>query len=225
MRGKFIVFDGNDGAGKSTQIELVEKALKERGIDVICTREPGGTPLAEDLRAMMLGTDTEPMDAVTETLLAFAARRQHIERVIRPALEEGRWVLCDRYVMSTYAYQGGGGGVPLNIIDDLADWVQSPGLLRGKESALWPDMTILFSVDQVVAQSRVSNRQAERDRMELQESSFNERVRKTYERLPHRLPCSFSVINANVSAEKVFEQVWNSLGYFLDEPSSGLNPG
>jgi dTMP kinase len=165
--GQFITFEGIDGAGKSTQIEFLVERLRAQGHDVLVTREPGGTPLGEKLRQLLL---TEAMDARTETLLMFAARAEHLAKVIRPALEAGRWVVCDRFTDATYAYQGGGRQVPMADIEALERWVH-PDLL--------PDRTLLFDLSPEVAALRLAvARRA--DRFEAEEVEFFARVRAVY---------------------------------------------
>ncbi len=164
---RFITFEGIDGAGKSTHIEATARWLRERGRAVLCTREPGGTGLAEQLRKLVLH---EPMDGVTETLLVFAGRRDHVQRVIVPALARGEIVLCDRFTDSTFAYQGGGRGQPLDLLRALEAWVQA---------GLQPDLTIWFDVDpRIAAQRRAEARAA--DRFEAEDLAFFERVRAGY---------------------------------------------
>ncbi len=165
--GQFITFEGIDGAGKSTQIEFLVERLRAQGHDVLVTREPGGTPLGEKLRELLL---TEAMDARTETLLMFAARAEHLAKVIMPALEAGRWVVCDRFTDATYAYQGGGRQVPMADIEALERWVH-PDLL--------PDRTLLFDLPPEVAALRLAvARRA--DRFEAEEAAFFARVRAVY---------------------------------------------
>jgi dTMP kinase len=164
---RFITFEGIDGAGKSTHIEASARQFRERGCAVLCTREPGGTALAEQLRKLVLH---EPMDGVTETLLVFAARRDHVQRVIVPALGRGEIVLCDRFTDSTFAYQGGGRGQPLDVLRALEAWVND---------GLQPDLTIWFDVDpRIAAQRRAEARAA--DRFEAEDLAFFERVRSGY---------------------------------------------
>lgn len=167
MRGRFITFEGIDGAGKSTHIEAVAEALREQGAPVLLTREPGGTPLAEKLRELFLH---EPMDALTEALLVFAARRDHLHTRIEPALASGTTVLCDRFTDATFAYQGGGRGFDLTVLATLEQWVQ-----EGTQ----PDLTLWFDVPPAVAaQRRAAARQP--DRMEREAEAFFERVRSGY---------------------------------------------
>jgi len=164
---RFITFEGIDGAGKSTHIAPLAERLRARGQHVVCTREPGGTSLAETLRELLLHAQ---MDGVVETLLVFAARRDHIERVIAPALERGETVLCDRFSDATFAYQGAGRGQDENVLRALESWVQ--GGLR-------PDLTLWFDVEPAVAASRRAAARAA-DRFEAEDLAFFERVRAGY---------------------------------------------
>jgi dTMP kinase len=167
VKSRFITFEGIDGAGKSTHIEPLAESLRERGLTVVCTREPGGTVLAERLRELLLN---ESMDGVAETLLVFAARRDHIERVIAPALARGEVVLCDRFTDATFAYQGFGRGQDLGVLKALEAWVQD---------GLDPDLTLWFDVEpSLAARRRAEARSA--DRFEAQDLAFFARVRAGY---------------------------------------------
>ena len=190
MSGRFITFEGIDGAGKSTHIDWYAQALRARGHPVLVTREPGGTPLAEQLRALLLN---EPMSIETETLLMFAARREHLERAILPALAAGTWVVCDRFTDSTYAYQGGGRGVPPARIASLEDWVQG---------GLQPDRTYLFDLPaQEAARRRAAARAA--DRFEAEDLAFFERVSDGYHRRIDAQPARFQVIDGRQSIDEI----------------------
>ena len=167
MRGKFITFEGIDGAGKSTHIQWLADQLTARGKTVITTREPGGTPLGEKLRALLLA---EPMHLETEALLMFAARREHLAEVIEPALAAGTWVISDRFTDATVAYQGGGRGLSLDKLKVLEDWVHGH---------LQPDLTLLFDLPLAVAQARIGKERI-LDRFEQEEADFHERVRQCY---------------------------------------------
>jgi dTMP kinase len=164
-RGKFITLEGIDGAGKSTHVEGIADFLRRRGKDIAVTREPGGTPLGEKLRALLL---SQKMHADTETLLVFAARREHIAQVIAPALAEGRWVVSDRFTDATYAYQGAGRGMAKDRIAALERWVQG---------GLQPDLTLVFDAPVEIALARLKDKG---DRFELENKSFFERVRAEY---------------------------------------------
>jgi dTMP kinase len=167
-RGKFITLEGVDGAGKSTHLAWVAERLREAGREVVVTREPGGTPLGERLRELLL---SEPMHLETETLLMFAARREHLARVIVPALEAGRWVVSDRFTDATFAYQGGGRGLAVDRISVLEGWVHG---------ALQPDLTLYFDLSVDIAQKRLAASQATPDRFERENVAFFERVRAAY---------------------------------------------
>jgi dTMP kinase len=197
MAGRFVSFEGIDGAGKSSHLEPLAQWLRARGHEVVRTREPGGTPLAEALRERLLH---EPMDALTETLLVFAARRDHLERLIRPALARGATVLCDRYTDATFAYQGAGHGV------DLA-W------LRGLEAGIGaqaPDLTLWFDIDPTLAAARRSAARAP-DRFERQDSTFFERVRAGYAARAAESPRRFVRLDAGQPRDAVWAQIEGAL--------------
>lgn len=166
--GKLITLEGVDGAGKSTHIEFIADRLRAQGRTVLVTREPGGTPLAEKLRELVLN---EPMDALAETLLMFAARADHVRQLIRPALEAGRWVVCDRFSDATAAYQGAGKGIPMDLIQQLAE-ATHPGLR--------PDRTLVFDCPYDVARQRLNATGRRLDRFEREDRQFFERVREAY---------------------------------------------
>ena len=181
-RGRFITFEGIDGAGKSTQIDVVAGALRARGLQLVLTREPGGTALGEALRDLILN---QGMTAETETLLLFAARAEHLARVIRPALAVGQWVLCDRFTDATYAYQAGGRGVPEERIAALEHWVHAD---------LQPDLTLLFDVPPEIAAGRLARARAA-DRFEAEEVGFFQAVRRAYLARAERDPARFFVVD------------------------------
>ena len=185
MRSKFITFEGIDGAGKSSHIEPVAALLRQRGVEVVVTREPGGTPLGEKLRALLL---SEPMNLETETLLMFAARREHVAAVIAPALERGAWVVCDRFTDATRAYQGGGRGVARDKIEILANWVHGD---------VNPDVTFLFDLPREVAEQRLAGARSP-DRFEQEQAQFHQRVRAEYLRLAAENPARFRVVDAGL---------------------------
>ena len=192
--GLFISFEGIDGAGKSTHIEGLANAFRAQGRAVTLTREPGGTPLAETLRGLVLN---EAMDPLTEALLVFAARREHLERVVWPALERGDWVLCDRFTDATFAYQGGGREMGFDRIQVLADWVH-PGFA--------PDLTLLFDLPPDAAHDRVAHR-GELDRIESEVSDFHVRVRDAYLRRAAAEPDRIKVLSSDQSKETVRSRV------------------
>lgn len=169
MKGRFITLEGGEGVGKSTNLALVEDLVAAAGHTVVSTREPGGTPLAEEIRDLFLGVRDEPVAGITELLLIFAARAQHLELVIKPALNAGQWVVCDRFTDATYAYQGGGRGLPRNQIAALETLVQ--GSLR-------PDLTLYLDVPVAIGHARIEAR--EHDRLEREQALFFESVRAAY---------------------------------------------
>ena len=183
MRGRFITFEGIDGAGKSTQIDVIEATLKARGLEVIRTREPGGTPLGEVIRKELLSVS---MDPATETLLFFASRAEHIAKVIRPAIERGAWVLSDRFTDATYAYQVGGRGFPAHKVEELEKWTQGD---------LQPDRTVLFDIDPEMAAQRVAKAR-NLDRFEKENLDFFKRVREAYLTRAKQSPERFLVGNS-----------------------------
>jgi dTMP kinase len=202
MRGKFITLEGIDGAGKSTQLEFIATLLRARGVDVLVTREPGGTPLGEQLRALLL---TVPMSPRAETLLMFAARAQHVETVVEPALAAGRWVLCDRFTDATFAYQGGGRGIPEHDIALLERWVH-PGLQ--------PDLTLLFDLPPEVAAARVGGARGA-DRFETEQAQFFARVRAAYLARARQFAPRFVVIDAAADAAAVRARVQREVQQWL----------
>ena len=185
-RGKFITFEGGEGVGKSTNIEVVKSYLAERKIDFIHTREPGGTVISEEIRQVLLHKHDETMDPLAELLLIFAARTQHLSALIEPALESGRWVLCDRFTDATYAYQGAGRQLPIELIGKLETMVQ--GELR-------PDLTIILDVDPRVGLER-ARRRGEPDRFEEEVPAFFNAVRSCYLDIAKAEPGRCAVINA-----------------------------
>lgn len=191
---KFITFEGVDGAGKSTHLAWFADTLRERGRDVLVTREPGGTPLGEKLREILLN---QPMQARTEALLMFAARMEHIELVIKPALQRGTWVLSDRFSDASFAYQGGGRGVPAEQLEQLERWVHG---------GFQPDLTLLFDIPIEVARQRLSNN-ATLDRFELEQGSFFEKVRQAYLDRYRKNPARFALIDASKTPQEVKENL------------------
>lgn len=190
MRGKFITLEGMDGAGKSTHIPNIIQWLESRGLEVVSTREPGGTPLGEKLRELLLN---EAMHPETETLLMFAARREHIATVIEPALARGAWVLSDRFTDATYAYQCGGRGVQADKVIALEQWVQG---------RLQPDATLLFDVPVEVSVARLASARAP-DKFERESADFFTKIRNAYLQRAAENPARFRVINSNQALEAV----------------------
>ncbi len=197
MAGLFISFEGIDGAGKSTHIEGLAQALRAQGRNVTLTREPGGTPLAEKLRALVLN---DPMDAMTEALLVFAARRDHLQQLIEPALARGEVVLCDRFTDATYAYQGGGRGFDTQVLGVLETWVQA---LPGTNALRQPDLTIWFDLDPAVAAQRLAGARVP-DKFEAQPVEFFRRVAQGYALRLAQDPQRFARIDAAQSRESVW---------------------
>ena len=194
MTGRFITFEGIDGAGKSSHIQRLAEWLRGRGHQVLVTREPGGTPLAETLRELVLH---QAMDAMTEALLVFAARRDHLHQQIRPALAAGKTVLCDRFTDATFAYQGGGRGFDLGVLAQLEAWVQQ---------GVQPDLTFWFDLPaRTAAQRRSAVREA--DRFEAQDEAFFDRVRQGYARRYEAQPQRFEVLDAERSPSQVWAQL------------------
>lgn len=186
MRGRFITVEGTEGVGKSTNIAVIKEWLNERGIPFVATREPGGTPLAESLRELLLANRDESVDATAELLMVFAARAQHLNTLIKPHLDAGTWVLSDRFTDATYAYQGCGRGLDLALISQLEVLVQK---------TLRPDITVYLDVDVKVGLARAAAR-GELDRFEKEDVEFFERVRKGYLTRVSQHPERYLVVNA-----------------------------
>lgn len=192
MAGKFITLEGIDGAGKSTHLAWLGDFLRRRGLAVTTTREPGGTAMGEKLRALLLDRNAR-LHPETETLLMFAARREHLDKVILPALASGAWVLCDRFTDATFAYQGGGSGVEWARIEALERWVQGDRQ---------PDLTVYFDVTPEVGRSRSSRIKAP-DRYEREAAAFFERVRAAYLRRAAEAPERFQVLDGGASLPEI----------------------
>jgi dTMP kinase len=195
--GKFLTLEGTEGVGKSTNLAFVRGWLQARNIEVIVTREPGGTPLAEEVRGLLLAKRDEPVDQTAELLLVFAARAQHIAQVIKPALARGAWVLSDRFTDATFAYQGGGRGLDKNIIQQLEVMVQ--GDLR-------PDLTLILDIDVKLGLTRASQR-GELDRFESETLDFFERVRAAYRERAIANPTRYTIVDAGQTLEKVQQDI------------------
>ena len=194
-RGKFITFEGVDGAGKSTQIDRAAEALQSRRIVLTRSREPGGTPLGERLRELVLH---EPMHLETEALLMFAARREHLAQVIEPALARGDWVLCDRFTDATFAYQGGGRGMALDKIAQLEQWTHAH---------LQPDLTVIFDLPLEIAAQRLAGNGQTPDKFEREQGGFFERVRAAYLDRARHDPGRCKVVDASGTPDAVWAQV------------------
>ena len=206
MSGIFISFEGIDGAGKSTHIEALAKSFQAQGRVVTQTREPGGTPLAEKLRAIVLN---DAMDAMTEALLVFAARRDHLKNLIEPALARGEVVLCDRFTDATFAYQGSGRGFDLEILQVLENWVQQYESVDSKlpqPSVRQPDMTIWFDIAPQVAAERLAGARVP-DRFEAEPLAFFQKVAAGYASRAALYPQRFVRIDASQAKHRVWQQI------------------
>ena len=200
--GRFITVEGIDGAGKSSHIEWLREYLIQLGHSVIVTREPGGTPLGESLRSLLLN---EPMSPETEMMLMFAARAEHLATVIRPALKQGAWVISDRFSDATYAYQVGGRGVPVHKFTALENWVQE---------GLQPDRTILFDVSVATAQARLHDTRI-LDRFEREAADFHQRVRDAYHARAAQHPARIRPVASDIPMDEVRQQILTALSDLL----------
>jgi dTMP kinase len=196
-RGKFITIDGLEGAGKSTQIDFIKKYLSARNRDVFLTREPGGTDLGERLRALLLDKKIDAMNPDTELLLMFAARNEHVKKVIVPKLEQGVWVISDRFTDASYAYQGGGRRIPLERIGELEQWTLQDFV---------PDMTFLLDLDVELGLSRVEQR-GEKDRFEEEHKDFFNKVREIFSNRASKYPERIKLIDASKNIDETSSQI------------------
>ena len=208
--GKFITIEGTEGVGKSTNLAFVRDWLQARGLEVVVTREPGGTPLAEELRELLLAPRAEPVNATAELLMIFAARAQHLARIIEPALARGAWVLSDRFTDATYAYQGGGRGLDKILIRQLEQLVQ--GGLR-------PDLTLILDIDPALGLARAAER-GELDRFEQEDITFFERVREAYRERAEAAPDRYALVDAGQPLVKVQREIGEVLRRVLDGSSN-----
>ena len=206
-RGKFITVEGIEGVGKSTNIGALVRHIEAAGHQVLTTREPGGTPLAEDIRDILMNRGDEPVPAIAELLLMFAARSFNVENNIKPALAAGTWVVCDRFTDSTRAYQGGGRGIPLERIDRIADWVHGD---------TWPDLTVLLDAPVEVGMDR-AGRRGELDRIEREQHDFFERVRTCYLDIARREADRVAVVDTTRPIEAVTTDVIVLVDELLNE--------
>ena len=205
-RGKFITVEGIEGVGKSTNIDFLSSLIEAKGQSVVRTREPGGTPIAERIRALLLEHGEETMTDIAELLLFFAARSLHIHNAIKPALQAGQWVVCDRFTDASRAYQGSGRGFNQDTINTLADWVQED---------LQPDLTILLDAPAEVGMDRAGRRGAA-DRLEIEKIEFYARVREGYLALAESEPERFAVIDASLSLDDVQAAISEKLAALLN---------
>jgi dTMP kinase len=205
-RGKFITLEGIDGAGKSSHIDWLESFLQDRGKTVVVTREPGGTPLGEALRRLLLD-NRQVMHGETEALLMFAARREHLDKVILPALNRGDWVISDRFTDASFAYQGGGRRLPWQKLDQIEHWVQGE---------FQPDLTLYLDVTVETGRARTSSVKSA-DRFEKEQDDFFQRVRDAYHERAQRFPQRIRVIDANRGLEEVKKSVEQAVLAFCDD--------
>lgn len=198
MTAKLITLEGIEGAGKSTQLPIIAQLLQQHGRQVLTTREPGGTKLGEKIRSLLLSNDIPQMANETELLLLFAARAEHLAKVVKPALEKGTWVICDRFIDATYAYQGGGRGVDEQKITQLTDWTLND---------LSPDLTLLFDLPVEKSMERMKKRTPDRDRFEQEQYVFFEHIRQAYLNIAHRDPNRVKIIDAQQTESAITEQL------------------
>lgn len=211
--GCFITLEGTEGVGKSTNLRFIQSVLDEYKVRYQLTREPGGTPLAEQIRELLLDNRTETVAHDAELLLVFAARAQHLDQVVKPALQKGDWVLCDRFTDATFAYQGGGRGLDNGFISQLETMVQ-----RG----LQPDLTVLLDLPVDIGLARASQR-GELDRFENEKVAFFERVREAYLARAKADPDRFAVIDASGTLEQVQQQIRTVLDNFMNQRFASVN--
>lgn len=211
MRGKFLTIEGTEGVGKTTNIEFIKQWLDGNQISFVSTREPGGTPLAEEIREVLLCNRDEKVCSKAELLMMFAGRAQHIDQVIEPHLARGNWVLCDRFTDATYAYQGAGREMGSELIAQLETMVQ--GSMR-------PDLTLILDVPVELGLERAGKR-SEPDRFELEKNDFFNRVRQTYLRMAENNPQRYKIIDASLSLDDVQQQIADNLSRFLQDNQNG----
>jgi dTMP kinase len=211
MRGKFLTIEGTEGVGKTTNIEFIKQWLDGNQISFVSTREPGGTPLAEEIREVLLCNRNEKVCSKAELLMMFAGRAQHIDQVIEPHLARGNWVLCDRFTDATYAYQGAGREMGSELIAQLETMVQ--GSMR-------PDLTLILDVPVELGLERAGKR-SEPDRFELEKNDFFNRVRQAYLRMAENNPQRYKIIDASLSLDDVQQQIADNLSRFLQDNQNG----
>lgn len=211
MRGRFITIEGTEGVGKTTNIAFIKQWLDDNKISFVSTREPGGTPLAEEIRQLLLSNREEQVCSKAELLMMFAGRAQHIDKVIEPELDKGHWVLCDRFTDATYAYQGAGREMGDELIASLETMVQ--GSMR-------PDLTLLLDVPVELGLERAGKR-SQPDRFELEKTDFFNRVRQAYLTMAKNNPQRYKIIDAAQALEDVQQQISNTLNNFLENHNNG----
>jgi dTMP kinase len=201
-RGRFITLEGGEGAGKSTQLRRLADGLRARGIDVVTTREPGGSPGAEEIRGLLVTGETGRWSPVTEALLHTAARRDHLERTVWPALEAGKWVLCDRFFDSTMAYQGYGLGLGRQLVETLQ---------RAALGEFRPDLTLILDIEVEQGLRRAALRHGGKDRYERMDIGFHQRLRDGFLDIARREPERCAVVDADADLDGVQARVWNAV--------------
>ena len=211
MRGKFLTIEGTEGVGKTTNIEFIKQWLGANQISFVNTREPGGTPLAEEIREVLLSNRDEKVCSKAELLMMFAGRAQHIDQVIEPQLAQGNWVLCDRFTDATYAYQGAGREMGNQLIAELETMVQ--GTMR-------PDLTLILDVPVELGLERAGKR-SQPDRFELEKTDFFNRVRQAYLSMAQQNPQRYKIIDASQSLDTVQQQIADTLNNFLQQIKNG----
>ncbi|MDG6778279.1 dTMP kinase [Thiomicrorhabdus sp. zzn3] len=211
MKGQFITLEGTEGAGKSTNLAFIKQWLEARGIEVVTTREPGGTPIGEAVRDILLNTEFSEMHADTELLLMFAARAQHLREKILPEVEAGRWVISDRFTDASYAYQGGARGMGFERIAEIEQWVQQ---------GVYPDRTFVFDLPIEIGMQRVAERGGQTDRFEQEQHEFFERVRQAYLTRAQQAPQRYTVLDASQNLDQVQTQIVAALTAMLEAQGS-----
>jgi dTMP kinase len=201
-RGRFITFEGGEGAGKSTQVRILAERLRGTGLEVVATREPGGSPGAEAIRALLVTGDPDRWSAISETLLMYAARRDHIERTIRPALERGAWVISDRFADSTRAYQGAGGHAPMGLVTAMETFVLEQ---------VRPDLTLILDLPVDVGLERAGLRGGAEARFEAKGKAFHQRLREAFLDIAKAEPNRCAVVDAGQGPEAVSDAIWSAV--------------
>ena len=201
--GKFITFEGGEGVGKSTQVKILAEKLTENGIDVVLTREPGGSPGAEEIRALLVRGSTDKFAPMTEALLHNAARAEHLEKTVKPALKSGKWVISDRYADSTLAYQGYGQGVDMNTLLDLH---------KVSTDDFWPDLTIILDGNELDrANAREQENTDKEDRYERMGGDFHKQLQQSFRDIADKSPDRCIIVSADGTIDEVAERVWDNL--------------
>ncbi|MDC7674859.1 dTMP kinase [Asticcacaulis machinosus] len=200
MRGKFITFEGGEGAGKSTQVKILVKRLRDQGLEVVQTREPGGSPGAEALRDLLVKGDATRWSPVSEALMMYASRADHLEKVIRPALDRGAWVVCDRFADSTRAYQGAGGGISPEFIEQIDKAVVGDSQ---------PDLVLIMDMPVEAGLARAKGRGGDEDRFEAKGLAFHERLRQGFLKRAAMAPERYKIIDADQSIELISSDIWS----------------